>query len=611
MNPQLRLYSWTDVGKGCDGIAVRNFNRLKQLRARVLQAISSSTPSKYSVEGDDENQTSLPRDDFYDDMLVPPTAAVVGSATASPSLGGFPDTVILYGAGRQTGVCPLIPFRIGEALCHVLNTQQGTGVDETGTSSIVFELLSSPSLSFALIRLHCKGGSQDEQKARRSAAAGCDEKISGRRSVKTALSALTIENVFSRWVPDESVHQCNACTAENGSGSVRRSSSTATGKRSASDPSTAVCQLEFAFDFASAVISQDLFRRYSRPYVMPTSLAAIEARQRNTPPVDGKCTPPFQKSTAEFRTLQSLLQPNRGTLLSLPYLPGLFVLSDIVSLEEETAALLELGVTPQSQMTNPDGDRPSAGNLHFPVTPSWELVNGRQVCHFGKRFLYGSNSAGESTSPPPQHPQQQQQQPPVVPPLPPLCELLKSRLLARWKETASGDGDRDREDHEIAHVERCISELDQCTINRYPVGTGIPAHVDHPTNFGEWIVSVSLASDTVMEFSPVEAPAATPGQENRTSASSSQSWSIPLARRSAVVLTGESRYHWTHVIPARRVDHLLVNEMVADGGREGEGRGRGSISSRMHTCAVIGVQRQERLSLTLRGAVKPNRTSES
>jgi alkylated DNA repair dioxygenase AlkB len=81
--------------------------------------------------------------------------------------------------------------------------------------------------------------------------------------------------------------------------------------------------------------------------------------------------------------------------------------------------------------------------------------------------------------------------------------------------------------------------FDQVIINEYNPGEGIAPHVDHTGQFGDTVVSISLGSDCVMDF-------ATP----------SQTLPFLLERRSAVILTDEARYKWTHGIAKRKTDRF-------------------------------------------------------
>jgi alkylated DNA repair dioxygenase AlkB len=85
------------------------------------------------------------------------------------------------------------------------------------------------------------------------------------------------------------------------------------------------------------------------------------------------------------------------------------------------------------------------------------------------------------------------------------------------------------------------AKADQCIVNEYLPGQGINPHIDHAASFQDCIVSVSLGSDVVMDFNSLKAD-----EEKH----------ILLQRRSAIILTGDSRYNWQHGIAAREVDQL-------------------------------------------------------
>lgn len=78
----------------------------------------------------------------------------------------------------------------------------------------------------------------------------------------------------------------------------------------------------------------------------------------------------------------------------------------------------------------------------------------------------------------------------------------------------------------------------QLVANDYRPGEGIFAHVDQAV-FGDTIVSVSLGSTCVMQFSNSEA--------ERTE-------ELLLEPQSALILSGDARWAWKHEIPARTVD---------------------------------------------------------
>lgn len=83
------------------------------------------------------------------------------------------------------------------------------------------------------------------------------------------------------------------------------------------------------------------------------------------------------------------------------------------------------------------------------------------------------------------------------------------------------------------------SPIDQLIVNGYFPGQGIAPHVDQPMAFGPVVASVSLLSAVPMEF-----------KERATG----KVVTVMLQPRSAVILKGDSRYKWTHSIPARKHD---------------------------------------------------------
>ena len=129
-------------------------------------------------------------------------------------------------------------------------------------------------------------------------------------------------------------------------------------------------------------------------------------------------------------------------------------------------------------------------------------LKNRSVKHFGFRFDYDRNRVAEE----------------AVDPIPEELVLVARRLLER-------------------HL---VSELpDQLTLNRYLPGQGIPSHVDSHSTCGPFVACLSLGSDVVMSLkNPL-----TKDCKN-----------LLLRRRSLLLLQSESRYLWTHAIPAAKTD---------------------------------------------------------
>jgi alkylated DNA repair dioxygenase AlkB len=79
------------------------------------------------------------------------------------------------------------------------------------------------------------------------------------------------------------------------------------------------------------------------------------------------------------------------------------------------------------------------------------------------------------------------------------------------------------------------------------VGQGIAGHIDHTKHFDSEIVSVSLLSEVVMNFTPADVPPS-------SGSASEQTIGLLLKRNSALGLSGEARYDWRHSIGRRKSD---------------------------------------------------------
>ncbi|XP_067663773.1 alkylated DNA repair protein alkB homolog 8-like [Haliotis asinina] len=80
---------------------------------------------------------------------------------------------------------------------------------------------------------------------------------------------------------------------------------------------------------------------------------------------------------------------------------------------------------------------------------------------------------------------------------------------------------------------------DQLTVNQYEPGQGIPPHVDTPPAFEDGIMSLSLGSQAVMDFRHPD---------------DGRHLSVLLPQRSLLVMSGDSRYIWSHGITPRKSD---------------------------------------------------------
>lgn len=83
-------------------------------------------------------------------------------------------------------------------------------------------------------------------------------------------------------------------------------------------------------------------------------------------------------------------------------------------------------------------------------------------------------------------------------------------------------------------------EPDQIIVNEYLPGQGISSHIDCEPCFGDTIVSLSLNSSAVMQFSR---------------SNSDKRVEEFLFAKSAIVLKSDARYKWSHCIPSRKSDY--------------------------------------------------------
>lgn len=84
------------------------------------------------------------------------------------------------------------------------------------------------------------------------------------------------------------------------------------------------------------------------------------------------------------------------------------------------------------------------------------------------------------------------------------------------------------------------NSFDQVIINEYEPGQGISNHIDCIPCFEDIIISISLLSSCVMQFSKDE-----------------EKQEILLKPRSILLLSGEARYNWKHGIKAVKNDKWL------------------------------------------------------
>ncbi len=98
---------------------------------------------------------------------------------------------------------------------------------------------------------------------------------------------------------------------------------------------------------------------------------------------------------------------------------------------------------------------------------------------------------------------------------------------------------------------------DQMIVNEYEPGQGIAPHVDCKPCFGPTVVSVSLSSTCVMTISQRATVMGNYAGKHAYAADAGiDHIDLFLERRSAVVFSDESRYHWAHGIAPRKNDRF-------------------------------------------------------
>ncbi|MEE6472848.1 hypothetical protein FKM82_009743 [Ascaphus truei] len=140
---------------------------------------------------------------------------------------------------------------------------------------------------------------------------------------------------------------------------------------------------------------------------------------------------------------------------------------------------------------------------------SQKSLKHRRVKHYGYEFRYDNNNVDQDQ--------------PLPGGLPDFCNAALDKCLQ----------------HGLIKV-----KPDQLTINQYEPGQGIPPHIDTHSAFEDEIISISLGAEIVMDFK----------HPNGCSVP------VMLPRRSLLVMSGESRYLWTHGITPRKFDVVQVSE---------------------------------------------------
>lgn len=233
-------------------------------------------------------------------------------------------------------------------------------------------------------------------------------------------------------------------------------------------------------------------------------------------------------------------------------IPGLYVFPDAISKEEEKYLLDEM----MKSVHEDSLEKLENDKLDNTQSSHWISLLKRRVRHYGYHFDYPTMTTSS------------------------ICELPRyvrsmvnyiTSLNIFTKEQLDPNTD-EGQDNLLMH------KLDQLTINEYWPGAGIGVHTDRHSQFKGPILIVSLRGGVVMEFSPYkedrrEITAAKHikkiDSENYRYRSKKNGFSnvfdsetndnddivqVYLPARSLTVMSGDSRYSWTHAIRARKTD---------------------------------------------------------
>lgn len=256
----------------------------------------------------------------------------------------------------------------------------------------------------------------------------------------------------------------------------------------------------------------------------------------------------FQRESAATHLGNSVVnrvtEPRQLTVDLIDQVPGLFIVPEFLSQVEHDAILHELGVDSQEHCNIPSTQTVSSMSSSSGKRRrvEWEPLANRKVAHFNRRFYYKTNGVGKEGDEDLLNNRE----------LPSFYHIVRDRLCLRDTSVALAV---DSHPWPVSFDFIC----DQLTVNYYEydsgagvgggahhkeraAASGIARHVDAHSSFDDVIMSVSLASYTMMEFQRWDATA--------------PAVNIYLPPRALLIMTGEARYSWTHGIAATRVDYV-------------------------------------------------------
>lgn len=198
-----------------------------------------------------------------------------------------------------------------------------------------------------------------------------------------------------------------------------------------------------------------------------------------------------------FVPVRKPLKPTHGIARKTPGPDGLFYFDNAVP--DSFARIMQMWFR-----------LPEVEDNLFPVTNASGKAsqNSRRVLQYGYAYDYKSGSTREK-----------------IDDMPHIIEVLRSRIPEVWKDAPSN----------------IIDKLNQCIVNRYLPGQGIGAHIDgkrgKKIDYGDTVVCFTFLSGREMKFV----------REHETHCV----YTKPL---SMYVMTGDSRYEFTHEMVGRKSD---------------------------------------------------------
>ena len=281
-----------------------------------------------------------------------------------------------------------------------------------------------------------------------------------------------------------------------------------------------VCESKVCFTFSNVTEATHAFNLFNSDVghqQLGRRVCCAYARSMSHPE-PGVCPRPRLAITWEMYTREAVVDSKCcGTAQSrsVPRVPGLMLVLDAVSKEEEHSLLASV---------EKNGEWSTCARKAARARSGFRMEDHRRVMHFGHAFDYDTRGIGREET---------------EGVLPKFLKELTTRI-SRYIPPLAGTG---------PSVTSSSSELpdllkfDQCTINEYRPGHGIASHVDTHSTFGPTLCSLSLRSQTVMYFVHSVTGARV---------------DLILPARSLLILQRDARYVWTHGIASRTTDLVLV-----------------------------------------------------